>query len=88
MNPISAKAADKQMNLKQNEKAPFAGVLVPYDLFRDYQVNDLELNILRKRATDCESSLLEIKQEPNVIQPLWFLGGFLLGAVVLSEARR
>jgi len=84
MNPISVTAGDEllkdpQKILKPGEKAPFQGVLVPYDIFREYQVTEFETNILRHKSSDCEKELSELKTEPSIIQPLWFIGGFILG---------
>ena len=76
-----------QVELQKNQPAPFHGVLVPPDLFNDYQVSEFERDLTRQQLLDCETGLGELKKEPSIIQPLWFMGGFILGVLATKAAR-
>jgi len=80
-------ASEKQVALKMGNRAPFHGVLVPEDMFRIYQVNDFEVAILRDQSAACEKAMEDKKPDTNIFQPLYFIGGLIIGGYAVAHLK-
>ena len=76
-----------QVIVKKGFSAPFDGVLVPYDLFREYEINELDSDMVRKQVMECEAANKKLGPESSFVSPIWFLGGFLVGVLATGALR-
>ena len=78
--PINVSAQEWQINLQKNEPVPFDGVLVPYKMFREHELEAKELALKNEELKNCLSS------QPDRIPDGLSFGGYVLtfsvGAVV------
>ena len=93
LSPINGMAGNNgiggpaQVTLKKGSTAPIDGVLVPYDLFREYEINELEGDMVRKELSECERTSKSVGPESSFLSPLWFVGGFFVGALATGALR-
>lgn len=77
-----------QLVLKKNSPAPYDGVLVPYDLFREYEINEMASNVVRQDLEECSRQIGKQTLDAGVfLSPLWFIGGFVVGALATGALR-
>ena len=76
-----------QVVLKKGFAAPYDGVLVPNDLFREYEINELGSNAVRKSLEECLENKNGPVSESVMLAPLWVIGGFVVGALATGALR-
>ena len=76
-----------QVVLKKGSTAPIDGVLVPYDLFREYEINEMSGNMVRQDLESCLNEKKDASPDFRFLTPLWFIGGFVVGALATGALR-
>lgn len=78
---------DPQTIVKKGAIAPIDGVIVPYDLFRTYQINEFENKMNIDNLIECQQELNKKDSPDNYYGPLWFAGGVVVGLLSLRALR-
>ena len=82
--PINLLAVEMDTKLQKNEKAPFTGILVPDDHYRQYMKDHQFRPILEETLLDIQNK--KIKEIPAIdfLQTKTFIFGISVGAMIMG----
>ena len=83
---LSTNAIAEATPLEKNSRAPFTGVLVPEDMFREMSQDVIAKSDFERELESCEGRL-DVSSTSSSGQTTWFMAGAALGAVLMAVAK-
>jgi hypothetical protein len=83
---LPTNAMAEAVPLEKNKAAPFAGVLVPDDMFREMSQDVIAKSDFERELESCEGKL-SFSTSSSASQATWFVAGAALGAVLIAVAK-